>query len=86
VIKEAGMVVSPTTAVLLAVIAVCSCAEVASAKTARARIPATSHSVADHGQTKLRKKPPASHAPTQDEKAWMERASAPSNGAGGGGM
>jgi hypothetical protein len=33
----------------------------------------------------LRKKPPASPAPRQDEKAWMERASAPSDSAGGGG-
>jgi hypothetical protein len=82
------MVASPVIAiaVLSAVVTVCACAEAASAKSSRSRHPAAFRSFPAHGQMGLRKKTPAAHAPTQDDKAWMERASAPSNGGGGGGM
>jgi hypothetical protein len=77
------MVASPAAAMLFAVMMVFACAETAAAKAVRPGHPAASHSVSS--AQVLRKKPPASPAPRQDEKAWMERASAPSNSAGGGG-
>ena len=76
------MVRSPAIATLFAVIALCACAEAASAKNARARQPAASRAT---GQTILPKKPPLARTPAQDEKSWMERASAPSSSGGGGG-
>jgi hypothetical protein len=81
------MVASPiiAIAVLSAVVTVCACAEAASAKVSRARHPTASRSLPAHGQAVPRRKTPAA-APTRDYKAWMERASAPSTGGGGGGM
>jgi hypothetical protein len=74
---------SPAAAVLVAAMTVFACGETAAAKTARPRHPAALQS--SSGQVAQRTKPPASHAPTQDQKAWMDRASAPSNSGGGGG-
>jgi hypothetical protein len=79
------MVASPAISMLFAVITVFACAETAAAKAARSRHPAALHSVFSHGQAAQRQKPPLTQAPSPGEKAWMERASAPSNGAGGGG-
>jgi ABC-type sugar transport system substrate-binding protein len=76
------MVASPAIAVLFAVLMVFACAETAAAKAARARHPAASHS----SKVAQRTKPPVAHAPPQVDNGWMERASAPSNGGGGGGM
>jgi hypothetical protein len=74
---------SPAAVVLLAAMTVFVCTETAAAKTPRLRHPAALQS--SSGQVAQRTKPPASHVPTQDQKAWMERASAPSNSGGGGG-
>ena len=79
------MLASAAIAMLFAVVTVFACAETAAAKAARSRHGA-SHAVFSHGQAAQRKNAPPAHAPTQGEKAWMERASAPSNGGGGGGM
>jgi hypothetical protein len=83
---EVGMVTSPAVAVLVALVTLCASAETAVAKVARSRHPAASHSPPSRGQTMLRKQAPVTQSPRQDEKAWMERASAPNNGAAGGGM
>lgn len=81
------MVGSPAAAMLFAVMTVFACADMAAGKPARARHSAASHPVVSSGQAVPRKKPLVSHAPAQDEKSWMERASAPTgSGAGGGGM
>ena len=80
------MVASPAAAMLFAVMMVFAAAETATAKAARPRHLSASHSVVSSQQAVQRKKPPVSHAPAHDEKAWLERASAPSNGASGGGM
>ena len=79
------MIWSPAIALLVALTALVGCVEAASAQAARSRQTTTSRSIPSHGQGVLRKKPPVSHAPTHDEKAWMDRASAASNGGGGGG-
>lgn len=71
-------------AVLLVAVALGACAE-AAAKAARSRLPA-SRTLQAEGQTLVRKKPPVASRPAQYEKNWMDRASAPSNGGGGGGM
>ena len=76
------MIMSPATVMLSAVLAVFACAEAASAKAARSRHPV----VTSHGQATLPKKPPTGPAPTRVDNGWMERASAPGNGGGGGGM
>jgi hypothetical protein len=76
------MVRSPAIAMLFAVMTLCACAEAASARNARARPPAAHRSVPAAGQAILRKKPPVARTPTQDEKSWMDRASAPSSSAG----
>ena len=80
------MVRSPAIALLFAVMTLCACAEAASAKSARTRQSAVHRSVPATGQALLRKKPPVARTPAQDEKSWMERASATSNSGGGGGM
>jgi hypothetical protein len=79
------MVWPPAIAMLVALTALVGCVEAASAQAARSRQTAISRSIPSNGQAVLRKKPPAPHAPTQDEKAWMDRASDASNGGGGGG-
>jgi hypothetical protein len=79
------MVASPAVAMPFAVMTVFACAETAAAK-ARPRHPAAHHSVVSSGQAVLRKRPPVSQTPAQDEKAWMERASAPTSSGPGGGM
>jgi hypothetical protein len=76
------MVRSPAIAMLLAVMTLCACGETASAKNARARPSTANRSVPATGQAVLRKKPPVARTPTQDEKGWMDRASAPSSGGG----
>ena len=78
------MVRSPAIALLFAVMTLCACVEVASAKNARARPSAAHRSVPATGQAVLRKKPPVAPTPAQDEKSWMDRASAPSSSGGGG--
>jgi hypothetical protein len=79
------MLASPAIALLMTVATFCAGVEAACAKSARARQPAAWRSVS--GQPVPRQKPPVARTPTQDEKSWMERASAPSSGgAGGGGM
>ena len=79
------MVVSPAPAMLFAVMTVFACVETAAAKATRPRHPAAHYSAVSSGQAVLRRKPPVSQTPRQDEKTWMERASAPSDSAGGGG-
>jgi hypothetical protein len=83
---EVSMVASPVTAMLVALVTLCASTETAAAKAAQSRHPTASHSLPSRGQTMLRKQLPITNSPTQDEKAWMERASVPNNGAGGGGM
>ena len=78
------MVRSLAIMILLAVMALCACAETACAKNARARQPAAHRSAPATGPAALRKNPPLVRTPTQDEKSWMDRASAPSNSGGGG--
>ena len=77
---EVRMVRSTTIAMVLAVMAPCACAEAASAKKPHARQPAA------HRSAPLPKNPPLAHTPVQGEKSWMDRASAPSSGGGGGSM
>ena len=76
---------SPAIAMLSAV-ALCVCAESACAKNARARQPAAHRLLASSAQPVRRKKPPIARTPVQDEKSWMDRASAVSSGGGGMGM
>jgi hypothetical protein len=76
------MIRSPAIALLFAVMTLCACAEAASARNARARPPAAHRSVPATGQAVLRKKPPVARPPAQDEKSWMDRASAPSDSGG----
>jgi hypothetical protein len=76
------MVRSAAIAMLFAVMTLCACAEAASARNARARPSAAHRSVPATGQAVLRKKPPVARAPRQDERGWMDRASAPSSSGG----
>jgi hypothetical protein len=81
------MLASPAISVPLAVVALLACAQAASAQAGQTRRPTASRSISSDGQTAVRKKPPVTRAPAQDEKSWMERASASSGGgSGGGGM
>jgi len=73
------MVRSTAIAMVLAVMAPCACAEAASAKKPHAR------QTAAHRSAPLPKSPPVTRTPAQDEKSWMDRASAPSSSGGGGG-
>ena len=75
------MIRPPAIVLLFAVMTLCACAEAVSAKNARERQPAAHRSVAS-GQAVLRKKPPV--ARTQDEKNWIDRASATSSSGGSG--
>jgi hypothetical protein len=79
---EVRMGRSPAIAMLLAVVALCACAEAAWAKNARARHPAAHRSLATTAQPVPGKKLPVARTPTQDEKSWMDRASAPSSSGG----
>lgn len=82
------MLVSPAIPMLLAAIALLGCVQAASAQTGQPRQPAASRSISSNGQTAVpgsRNKPPLPQASTQDEKNWMDRASAPS-GSGPSGM
>ena len=67
---------------LCAVMTLCAGVEAASAKNPRARQPAANRSVPATGQAVPRKKPPVAPTPAQDEKSWMERASAPNSNSG----
>jgi len=73
---------SPAIAMLVAVMTLCACAQAASARNARARPSAAHRSVPATGQAVPRKKPPVARTPAQDEKSWMDRASAPSSSGG----
>ena len=79
------MIAPRAIAMLVASLALCVCAEAALAKVTRPRHPAAAHSAPSNGRAVQRKTPPVVHAPAQDEKNWMDRASAPSNSGGGGG-
>ena len=74
---------SPAIAMLSAV-ALCACTDAAWPKNARARQPAAHRSLPSTAPPVLRKKPPIARTPAQDEKSWMDRASAVSNSGGGG--
>jgi hypothetical protein len=74
---EVRMGQSPAIAMLMAVMALCACAEAASAKKIHARQPAA------HRSTPLPKNPPLARTPMHSEKSWMDRASAPSSSGGG---
>ena len=73
------MVRSTAIAMVLAVMAPCACAEAVSAKKPHARQPVA------HRSAPLPKNSPVTRTPAQDEKSWMDRASAPSSSGGGGG-
>ena len=80
------MLRSPAIALLFAVTTLCACAQAASAQNTRARQPAAHRSVPVTGQAALRKKPPVARTPSEGEKSWMERASAPTSSGPGSGM
>jgi hypothetical protein len=74
--------VRPAIALLLAALTLCACADAACAKSPRARQPAAHRSVPVTGKAVLRKKPPVAPAQSENEKSWMDRASAPSSSGG----
>jgi hypothetical protein len=76
------MLRSPAIALVFAVTTLCACAQGACAKNIRARQPAAHRSVPVTGPAAVRKKPPVARTPTQEEKSWMDRASAPSSSGG----
>jgi len=58
----------------------------AQAACAQDRLPEESRATASKAATAVRKKTTLPHAPHPEQKSWMDRASGPSNGGGGGGM
>jgi hypothetical protein len=76
------MMRSPAIAMMFTVMTLCAGAEAASAKNARTRQPAAHRSIPAGGQAALRKKPSIARTPMQDEKSWMDRASATSSSGG----
>ena len=81
------MPATPAISMVLAVIVACACAHEASAQSAaQPRQPGASRPLSANAPAAARKKPPPPHGRTQDEKSWMDRASAPATGGAGGGM
>lgn len=83
------MRVSPAIVMPLAIVAFLAGVQAVAAQTGQRRQPTAARSSSFNAKTarpEARRKTASPRAPTQDEKNWMDRASAASNGGAGGGM